>query len=187
MRLFSAIVPPEHVRRDVHATLETAREGPRLRWTAPERMHLTLVFLADVPPAHLERVVASVDAAAATVGPFDLELHGLGAFPKPARPRVFVIDVTEGREALGAMHRAQARALADAGVEVEDRPLRPHLTIARPKRPPHREDTEALVRELEPWRWRFRVEQVELIESQLRPEGPLYTVRHATGLSGPRR
>jgi 2'-5' RNA ligase len=185
MRLFSAIVPPEHVRRDVHATLETARDGPRLRWTKPERMHLTLVFLADVPPAHLRRVAASVDAAAAAVGPFDLELHGLGAFPKPARPRVLVIEVKEGRDALVAMHRAQTEALADAGIEVDERPLRPHLTIARPKRPPHREDTEALARELEPWRWRFRVEQVELIESQLRPEGPLYTVRHATGLTGP--
>lgn len=184
MRLFSAVVPPEHVRRDVHATLETAREGPRLRWTAPERLHLTIVFLADVPPADLRRVKASVDAAAAAVGPFDLDLHGLGAFPKPDRARVLFVDVAEGRDALVALHQAQTEALRAAGVEVETRPLRPHLTIARPEHPPHAEAMAALERELRPWRWRFRVEQIDLIESQLRPEGALHTVRHATGLTG---
>ena len=184
MRLFSAIVPPEHVRRDVHATLETAREGPRLRWTPPDRLHLTLVFLADVAPARLERVKASVDAAAATVGPFDLELHGLGCFPEPDRARVLFVDVATGGEALAALHRAQTEALAAAGLEIDSRPLRPHLTIARPQRPPRARDYAALEDELRPWRWRFHAEQIELIESQLRPQGALYTVRHATALTG---
>lgn len=184
MRLFSAVVPPESVRRDVFATLETAQAGPHLRWTHPDRLHLTLVFHADVPPAALGTVIDSVDEAAAAVGPFDVELRGLGAFPNPHRARVLFVDVAEGRDALEELHRVQTGALTDAGLEVDDRPLRAHVTIARPKRPPTAAEFTALADELAPWRWRFGVERFELIESQLRPDGALYTVRHATGLIG---
>jgi len=184
MRLFSAVVPPQHVRRDVLATLETAQGRPRFRWTHPDKLHLTGVFLADVAPARLAPVIASVDAAAAAVSPFDVELRGLGAFPNPLRARVLFVDVSEGRDELVELHRVQSAALLDAGIEVDERPLSPHLTIARPKRLPTAEEFQALADELAPWRWRFRVEQFELIESRMQPRGAFYSVRHATGLVG---
>lgn len=184
MRLFSAVFPPDGVRRDVHAALQTAPDAPRLRWTPADRLHLTLVFLADVAPADLRRVIASVDAAAAQVGPFEVELHGLGGFPRAEAARVLTVDVARGGEELSALHRVQCAALGNAGFDVDARPLRPHLTIARPRRPLEPGPLAALVDELAPWRWRFTADEIRLVESRLRPAGAEYVVRHATGLKG---
>ena len=184
MRLFSAILPPEHVRRDVHVTLDTAPVGPRLRWTTVEKLHLTLVFLADVPPARLHEVIASVDAAASRVPAFEVELHGLGGFPALERARVLYVGVADGGDELRSLHAEQHGALPADLREDPFRPLHPHLTIARPRFPVPPAGIEELRRELAPWRWRFRAEEILLVESHLEARGTRYSVRHATGLRG---
>jgi RNA 2',3'-cyclic 3'-phosphodiesterase len=56
-----------------------------------------------------------------------------GAFPSASRPRVLWLGV-DGGEALLEVHRALAEALAGAGLPVEERAFRPHLTLARVRR-----------------------------------------------------
>lgn len=185
MRLFVGIFPPAAVQRDLHATLATAPRGPRLRWTSAEKLHVTLAFLGEVPSHRVRGVVAAVDAAACVQGSFDVVLHGLGGFPDLEHPRVLFVEVEEGSAGFERVHRAFVDALDDDLRPADARGLHPHVTLARPKRPPRPHELHELHDELRAWRWRFRAQEIALVESVLDPAGARYTARHVTGLSGP--
>jgi 2'-5' RNA ligase len=184
MRLFSAIYPPPSVQRDVDATVRLAPGGPRLRWTAADKLHLTLVFLGDVPASREREVIASADAAAAAVGRFEVRLNGLGAFPDLSRPRVLFVRVREGGDALVELWRRQVEALPQDLRPHDGRELHPHLTLARPKKPVAAGELKRLAEELECWQWRFEADELRLVQSRLSVRGARYEVKHVTGLLG---
>ena len=98
--------------------------------SAPERWHLTLAFLGEVEDPH--RLVPALAEVCTGRPPLDLRLAGSGAF---GRGGPVWVGVEGDRAPLTALAGAVARACRDAGVEVERRPYRPHLTVGRRGRP----------------------------------------------------
>lgn len=131
MRLFVALVPPAEVVADVEGFLEPRREaGPRLRWSDPEQVHVTLAFLPDAPEDRLDRLVENL--AAAVIGaPFALRLAGGGAFPNPYAARVLFAHVEDPAARLAPLARRVRGAANRAGLVVEGGRFHPHLTLAR--------------------------------------------------------
>jgi RNA 2',3'-cyclic 3'-phosphodiesterase len=128
MRLFVAVTPPPEAIDELHSA--TARlHSPRseLRWTRPEQWHLTLVFLGEVDDAARADLTVRLGRTAARHPPVRLALLGAGRFGARVLWTRVVGDVDALRR-LAASARAAARR---AGLVVEDRPYRPHLTLAR--------------------------------------------------------
>src|SRR5690606_7645782 len=132
-RLFIAlpIVAPPELRR-VLAELEAV--GPPVRVTPEANLHLTLAFLGNVDTASIDLLAEAMRQAAATVRPFSAALQGLGAFPRRNRPRI----VWSGFDATSATALTDLAAAvghwldaADLAPPPENRPWRPHLTLAR--------------------------------------------------------
>jgi 2'-5' RNA ligase len=121
-----------------------ALEG-RYAWTAPEKRHLTLKFIGEGTDAQVRSIVAAMDHVAARHRPFDMTLGGIGAFPNFRRARVVWIGV-EPEPRLELLHHDLEVACADAGVEVEGRPFRPHVTLARLRATPDVDQARALAR-----------------------------------------
>lgn len=120
MRLFLSLRPPAEVRDHLLAALDG------LRTTDPPRWHVTLVFLGEVTdPAPLLPGLASAASAAPALS---LHLAGGGFFRSPG-----VLYATVGGDAdrLAALAADLADAGRAGGVVLEDRPFRPHLTVAR--------------------------------------------------------
>lgn len=95
---------------------------------APE--HLTLRFLGEVDPARNDRLGSVLAPVAARHAPFTLRLEGVGAFPRPERPRVVWVGVTAGREPLLALAR-DVRAALEPEVGGVAEAFVPHLTVLR--------------------------------------------------------
>lgn len=128
-RLFFALVPGEAECKAIRAALKQAgdlggRPMPHSNW------HLTLRFLGDVEAgqrACLERLAARV-----RVAPFAFTLDRLGSW---SGPRVAWLAPSESPTGLTALAAAcEAVALA-CGLTADERPYRPHVTVAR-KAPP---------------------------------------------------
>lgn len=132
IRLFVAVPLPDDIRRLLQ-TLSRKLQGelPFHKWTHPDDLHITVQFLGETPPAKLEALKASLSDAAATHPSFPLSLAGLGAFGPPARPSILWAGLKGDTGALEAMHRAVVSSTAQHGYEAEDRPFRPHITLAR--------------------------------------------------------
>src|ERR1700720_4174756 len=88
MRLFVALEIPEPVRRGVRRRMAGLRERlPRARWVNPDVLHVTLLFLGEVPPDGVEPLADRLRGAFAPFPPMPLRLAGAGTFPvgRPAR------------------------------------------------------------------------------------------------------
>ncbi|MBP2369083.1 RNA 2',3'-cyclic phosphodiesterase [Pseudonocardia parietis] len=128
MRLFVAVTPPPDAIDELRSATAALRTGSeQLRWSAPEQWHLTLAFLGEVDDRARQDVVERLGRAAARHGPCTLSLAGAGRFGQRVLWTRVHGDVDRLRR-LAASVRAAARR---SRIAVEDRPYRPHLTLAR--------------------------------------------------------
>jgi RNA 2',3'-cyclic 3'-phosphodiesterase len=131
-RLFFAVPVPGPARAPLEAALP--RLGSLLsgaRVTPPGGWHLTLAFLGQVRPELADEVVRIGEAAVAGVSPARLRLEGAGMFPPGRRARVLWAGIGGDAEVLVRLAAALSAACRAAGLRSEDRPLHPHLTLAR--------------------------------------------------------
>ena len=135
MRLFFALPLPETLKQAL-AALQAERLGQGLMaaWPRPEGMHLTLAFLGERPEAAWPPLQALGARVAARHAPFPLRTACLGGFPSPSAARVLWLGL-EAEPRLEALAADLTAALEGAGFPREVRPFRPHVTIARPRRP----------------------------------------------------
>jgi RNA 2',3'-cyclic 3'-phosphodiesterase len=135
VRLFFAIELDDAVRVALHHAVAPLRAGePDLAWVRLEKLHLTMKFLGDVHAEDVERLAVAAGGVAAGHRPFELTLGGVGAFPNFRRARVVWMGV-ESEPRLELLHHDLELACRDAGFEVEGRPFRPHITLARIRAP----------------------------------------------------
>jgi 2'-5' RNA ligase len=134
-RLFVALDLPAVERRAL------AERGRRLaadlggRPVGEANLHLTLAFLGRVAPERAPGLEAALGEALTGPAP-RLEIAGAVAFPRPARATVAGVELRDLTGALAALHRRVAEAVErGAGIPPEDRPLRPHVTLVRFRRP----------------------------------------------------
>jgi 2'-5' RNA ligase len=136
-RLFFAVPVPGAARAPLEAALP--RLEPLLgqaRVTPPGGWHLTLAFLGQVRPELADEVVRVGETAAAGIPPARLRLEGAGTFPEGRRAaRVLWAGVGGDAEVMVDLAAALTAACKAAGLRFEDRPLHPHLTLARFSRP----------------------------------------------------
>lgn len=167
MRLFVAVPVPLEVRQKA-ASLgkEIAQDG--IVPVKPENMHITLKFLDEVDGSKAGDVEAKLRAV--EFGAFDCEARGVGVFPDESYIRVVWAGIESGGM-LKALANKVIGALSGYGGDTR---FSAHLTVARVKRKAdlggflarHREDAFG----------RFSVSSFELIQSELGPGGPKYTV-----------
>ena len=183
MRLFIAIELPQSVAAALHTTsLALAQQVPArvVKWVEQGNMHLTLVFLGETEPEKVRLVQAVMNVAAAAHPSFTLQPTQLGCFPNQARPRTIWAGLGGDIQVAQSLKKTLDAGLEPLGWEPEKRPFAPHLTLGRVK-------DEGRGRVSLPWgqpipAHPFSVNAIHLIESQLRPTGPVYTIHHTSPL-----
>jgi 2'-5' RNA ligase len=129
MRLFIAFDPGEEILGRIEEARARVRgRAARAKWVRAEGMHVTLVFLGEVPDAG--EVVERARAVASRHAPMTLRFEGAGCFGG-RKARVLWVGVGGEVEALCAVQKELSTALADLGQGPEDRAYSPHLTLAR--------------------------------------------------------
>ena len=186
MRLFFAIELADDVQEVLDAATASLRaEAPELAWVDREKRHLTLKFLGDVAEGSLPGLVDAADRAAAAHGPLEMSVREVGAFPNFRRARVVWIGVEQERR-LELLHHDLEIACESAGFEVEGRPFRPHITLARVRSPLPVERLRAFAKVARSVRVRVTVpvEGITLFESTLAPSGARHRRVHSATLGG---
>ncbi len=132
MRLFYAVdvEPGERLR----SLLREMRSIPGAKVMSPDSLHITLRFLGDQDPAMTTELCQALEEAVEGEGPFEMAFRSVGCFPGEHRPRVLWAGVEDGGALPRIVERLERR-LQDMGLPGEARPFRPHLTLARLKRP----------------------------------------------------
>ena len=189
VRMFVAISLPVLLLDKVTQVQRRLRAHPDakpVRWARPEQVHLTLKFLGNVAGGELSRLAEALTSACAGLKVFELGLAGLGCFPHTSNPRVVWIGVTGAVTQLENLQRRVEEALRGFGEHTDEaRTFHPHLTIGRvnARGDEGRRLGDLLVRERVPGLGAWPVRQVELVQSELNPQGARHTVVHSVPLS----
>jgi len=133
MRLFAAVDIPAEVTHALDALISQLRPAARIKWSPASNLHITTKFIGEWPDARLHELNEALRALPRR-RPIPIEVRELGFFPNSRSPRVFWAGVHAPAE-LGELARETDAALHRLGVEREQRPFSPHLTLARIKAP----------------------------------------------------
>jgi 2'-5' RNA ligase len=148
----------------------------KVSWVKTGNIHLTLQFLGYVEEPVVPKISSALESVAARHGAFELPVRGAGAFPNVNRPRVLWVGCRDQAGKLRALAGAVQAAMEPLGFQPERREFSAHLTLGRIKAP--RPDA-ALTRALDSLKdndfGTLRVEAFHLFESQLHPDGSIYT------------
>lgn len=175
MRTFVALNLPAAVRQEAHAALDPVRgRGLPFRWMNEPALHLTLRFLGDIEPAHVEPLTDTLRTVASAHDPLTLRAVGLGAFPSLRRANVVWFGIAPD-PSLAAVYRALETALFSLGWPRESRPFRPHVTVARLRNGARPPDVSRLAGAVG-WSCQFVVPTLDLMRSHTAAEGARYEV-----------
>ncbi len=179
MRLFVGLAIAEEVKQALErVTLRLRAKDDGLRWSTPDQWHVTLVFLGELADEARGRLVREL--AELRLPPVSLRMDGLGVFE---RAGILYAQVEVTPELL-RIYEAVAAAVTRAGLEVEDRPYRAHVTLARSRNRDGKKTIERLRRSSVQQRLNERWDAAEflLYESKLSPKGSAYVVRERFAL-----
>ena len=155
--------------------------GRALKAVDPDNLHVTLKFLGNTDVNLVPDVCSLLEQAARAHGPCVLTVSGLGVFPHAQRPNVVWAGL-EGAQTLVALAADLETGLERHGFARENRPFVPHLTLARVKAKPPESLRDLLSRHAKTQFGTATIDRVELIRSELGPEGSRYTVLAAASL-----
>ena len=186
-RVFCAIELPAEVRARLEDhILRLRKEVPEATasWSRVENIHLTLKFFGNVEVKRIEKIYELAERVVRQFSTVRIGVGETGVFPRPSRPQVLWIGVKDPSGQLSALQKKFEDECAAEGFEKEDRAYRPHLTIARLRKPEgvrHLADAHLQMK--------FETIEVELKElvvfrSELSPKGSKYTVISAADLRG---
>ncbi|HEX2183989.1 MAG TPA: RNA 2',3'-cyclic phosphodiesterase [Chloroflexota bacterium] len=179
LRLFVALPLPDRVRtRLATVRRDCASLAQRFRWTRPEGMHVTVVFIGERPAEEVPLVEEVLRRVAGPYAALRLAVKGLGCFPGAARPRVLWAGLSGDVALLGRLQRRMTMELTAAGIPLTPQPFKPHVTLGRASGPldgPARRELEAHLQRPAPTFGSWTAGALELMRSQLQRGGSVYT------------
>ena len=190
VRAFVALNFPDQLRHelwDALSPLRYAREKLPVKWVRPENIHLSLKFLGDVEETREPELAAALKRAAGTRGEphtLTLQITGFGVFPDYHRPHVVWAGVTPD-PGLELLQHGVEQAFAPLGFATEARAFRPHVTLGRAAREARPRDFTGLEEILAATDFdaTVTVAEVDLMQSTLQRDGPVYQVKYHERLS----
>jgi 2'-5' RNA ligase len=163
------------IRRLAEAQGMLANTAADLKLVKPQNIHLTVRFLGNISLSMVDAIYEEMKQV--SFSPFEIELRGLGAFPRLSRPRVIWAGIKKGANELVNVFEQLEPRLRGLGFKPDTKGFSPHLTIARVRSGRNKVQLIKVVRELENYDFgAVKAECLRLKKSVLTPGGPIYTI-----------
>jgi len=179
-RVFIAINLPKEIKKELFEYSEKWLDLPA-KWTSKDNLHITLEFLGSLTDEEIGEVCVVAKEVAERHNVFSLNLNKILYGPpnlKVTQAPKFVWAEGDKSEELSALREDLEESLTEKVRFVpENRIFSPHITLARiitsefrlinlEERPEINEGLDLI----------FTVESIEVMESEMKKDGPVYTV-----------
>lgn len=145
-----------------------------LNWTVPENWHITLFFLGSTEVSALPVLKKIIEESFQDVQAYQTELRGVGFFPNTHNPKVLWLGLEDLQPIISA-YTQLGELLQQNGFSFDQKPLKPHLTLARVKKTGHSSAFQSLLDKYQETVFdRIDVNRIALFESISTPNGPVY-------------
>jgi 2'-5' RNA ligase len=181
MRCFIAIDIDDKIRKAIAdlqkqiASKVNVKKGD-LKWVEPNNIHLTLKFLGEISDERLAEVGEIAKTVASAHNKFTLDIESVGSFGGRSAKIVWV-GAGKGTNELLALQKDLDDLLAQAGYPKEEREFSAHLTLCRVNHPmAGLKMSEAIAQFSHLKLGSIAAESLCVYQSQLTPQGPIYTM-----------
>ncbi|MBU0546684.1 RNA 2',3'-cyclic phosphodiesterase [Patescibacteria group bacterium] len=176
-RIFIAINLPDRIRKKLAEHQAVWPELPA-RWTKPENLHITVVFLGNISEMELPSICEITNEVAQRHTSFFINLNQVCyGPPKKIPPRMIwakgepLMELTKLKEDL------EQSLSGSVNFHHEERALVPHITLARIKtwdwQKIELEERPTVEKDLD---IKFEVESIDIMESELKRNYPTYII-----------
>ena len=146
----------------------------RMSWTKPDNWHITLYFLGNTLSERIPLLTELIAQSFESVNTFTSELKEVGVFPNQQNPKVLWLGLQTLSPVVNA-YQQLGELLKQNGFAFDEKPLKPHLTIARIKSI----ENCAAIRSIQEQYSGFNfgsaaIDRIVLFESILTQDGPVY-------------
>lgn len=170
-RLFVAINLPAGIKIALGKIQDKFKELNKYldaKWVDSEIIHLTIHFFGDTPEEKIGLISDIITKASRGVGTINFELGDLGCFPNSQEPKIIWLGLREvDNNNLQKLHKQLRNELIKNKFEVDYRPFQPHLTLGRFRLTQTCQGLDIPVPKTQ-----FSVNNICLMESELKPDGP---------------
>jgi len=156
----------------------------RVSWVQPSSLHLTVKFLGDIDEQLVAPMQKAMENVLSSHRVVEIPLDRLGVFPRLQQPRVLWVgplelwEKSQDAARVDSLHRGVDDCCSSFNLAPDTRPLSPHLTLARIKIG-ERDFGQILARsgllDKPVSVGSMRVDTIDLMKSELRPTGSVYT------------
>jgi len=173
-RLFIALNLPADVKKKIEEIInDLATRNKGIRWVKAAGLHLNLHFLGNLNSLEENKVKLIMESLAGKYGEMVFRLERVDAFPNIIAPRViYLASRQKNGDTVFKLQTDLGSQLNKAGFTTDKRPWKLHLTLGRVKKPAGSIKTKANYPALPV---NFKVASFELIKSDLKPDGAVYS------------
>lgn len=184
IRAFIAIEIDEKNRSQLLSLISRLKEAKAdVKWAESSAMHFTLKFLGNIDKSLIEKLKISLNDISKKFPVFDIHLSGISAFPNLKSPRVFWVGLDKGSSQVCDIQKEIEEKLQSFGFKKEERGFRPHLTLGRIRSNKFLETLKLFLKNIEfQGETSSEAKGIVLFQSNLTPQGPIYTKLHEANL-----
>ena len=149
----------------------------KMKWVEKNNLHITIKFLGYISLGQIELIQSGLKEIASQYDPFLIKLSSyIGVFPTYKMPRIIWIGIKEGTNELEELYNSIEINMLKKGFPREGKLFSSHITIGRVK---YIRDTTNFIRILKTIKVNNLSQEVcsiDLMESKLTPNGPVYNI-----------
>lgn len=169
MRTFIGIEIPFEAKRKIFEVEKKIFKGKRIKGVEINNLHITLFFLGEVNENALDEIKNALHTAAKKSKPFMASIGDVDGFPETNHARIVYLSIEKGKLEIKKLFKNIEASLGDK-FKGEEREYIPHITIGRVKK--GRLNVKGVKFSYPP----FSIDHFTLFKSELRKQGPEYTV-----------
>lgn len=177
MRAFIAFPVSDEVKRELvkkQVEIKDLNITVNIKWVEDFNIHVTVEFLEDISEIQSEYVKNILNKISVQYKPFQYELDKINGFPHINHPSVLVVGIHDDKNNQSAnLHNELHRELAKFGLNLDNKPWNPHVTLGRIKTdfPGPINLNNISVQNL-----KWIVNEILFIKSELTSSGPKYEI-----------
>ncbi len=141
-----------------------------VKWTKKDNLHITLLFMGNVEMEDVFNAFEKTEEIAEKVNAFEIEINEIEYFPNN-NPRMIWVKGRESKE-LKKIQNYLDKELFNR----RNKEFSPHMTLGRIRQWQFKRIEKEEIPSLGEINLKFRVNSIEVMESELKRSGPNYTI-----------
>jgi 2'-5' RNA ligase len=175
VRCFIGFLLPEEIKSKIVDLQEKMRNWPmKCKFVERENLHLCFSFLGEVDESRIKEISNKLDFISRKFKKVEVEVDGLVAIPNQNYIRVLALKILEN-ELLKKIFEEIVREIGG-----DSKPA--HITLCRVKSVENNNELKRRIEEEKNY-GKFVIGAIQLIKSELKKSGPVYSVIHQAELS----